>query len=153
MTGRAAQLRPRIHHESAGAVVLAGDTCLVMRRGAEWTFPKGHLEEGERPVEAAAREVREETGLDIQVDGYVGSTRYEFGPVDGPMTKRVDWYWGHPVGGSLKLEATFDEALFMPLADVPSRLTHDADGEIATQAFAMARGRELADIEGPGDRA
>jgi len=32
------------------------------------------------------------------------------------------------------------------------RLTHDAHREIATQAFALASGRELVDIDGPGDR-
>jgi len=143
-----AALRPRIHHHSAGVVVLEGDSCLVMRRGDEWIFPKGHLEERERPIDAAVREVREETGIEIEVDGYVGSTRYEFGPADGPsMTKRVDWYWGHPVGGELRVEAAFDEALFLPSADVPSRLTHDADREIATQAFAFAGGRDLVDTE------
>ena len=153
MTERDGSWRPRILHQSAGAVVLDGEDCLVIRRGAEWIFPKGHLEEHERPADAAVREVREETGLEIEIDGYVGSTRYEFGPADGPtMTKRVDWYWGHRVGGVIEVEATFDEALFLPQADVPSRLTHDADREIAAQAFALAGGRDLVDTDETNDR-
>ena len=32
-----------------------------------WGFPKGHLEEGENPLQAALREVQEETGFVVQV--------------------------------------------------------------------------------------
>lgn len=151
-TDQPAAWRPRIFHESAGVVVLDGNRCLIMRRGTEWIFPKGHLEAGERPLQAAVREVREETALEIEIDGYVGNTRYEFGPVEGPqMSKRVDWYWGHPVGGSIAVEATFAEALFVPRREALSLLTHEADREIATHAFALASGRDLDDTESATD--
>jgi 8-oxo-dGTP pyrophosphatase MutT (NUDIX family) len=53
-----------IEHHSAGAVVFIDQRALVLRRGDrnEWVFPKGHLERGEEPQDAALREVREETG-------------------------------------------------------------------------------------------
>jgi 8-oxo-dGTP pyrophosphatase MutT (NUDIX family) len=37
---------------------------LIRDSYGNWGFPKGHLENGERPEDAALREVREETGLD-----------------------------------------------------------------------------------------
>ena len=46
-----------------------GLRCLVLRRGTggrcpgSWETVHGHIEEGERPAEAAKRELREETGL------------------------------------------------------------------------------------------
>ena len=151
MTERTAPWRPRIFHESAGAVVLEADRCLVMRRDSEWIFPKGHLEANEQPIDAAIREVREETSLEIQVDGYVGNTRYEFGLPDGPgMTKSVHWYWGHRIAGEIQVEATFDEAVFLPQAEALARLTHDADREIATQAFARAVGQDVVVDEAHG---
>ena len=59
--------------ECAGAVVRdeAGRLLLVLRgrdpgRG-RWSLPGGRIEPGESAAEAAAREVREETGLEVDV--------------------------------------------------------------------------------------
>ncbi len=55
----------------AGAVVLDGETVLLVRRGAEplagqWSLPGGLLELGETVEQAIVREVREETSLDVE---------------------------------------------------------------------------------------
>ena len=54
-----------IHTESAGGVVLdaEGRVLLVSQHGTSWSLPKGHLEEGETPLEAALREIHEESGV------------------------------------------------------------------------------------------
>jgi len=44
----------------------------------EWLFPKGHIDEGEEALEAAMREVREETGFTGRVLGLVGSDEFEW---------------------------------------------------------------------------
>ena len=52
---------------AAGAVVLRRRDdrwrCLVLRAYRNWDFPKGLVEPGEEPLDAALREVTEETGL------------------------------------------------------------------------------------------
>lgn len=55
---------------------------LGRRRGAHgaesWSFPGGHLEFGESWAECAAREVREETGLELHALGFAGVTNDVF---------------------------------------------------------------------------
>lgn len=60
-----------------GAHVLARDAqgrILAVRTtylGPAWMLPGGHVERGETPHEAAVRETREETGLDVTIDRLV----------------------------------------------------------------------------------
>jgi bis(5'-nucleosidyl)-tetraphosphatase len=42
----------------------------------EWTFPKGHIERGELPEDAAMREVREEAGVLTQIVKFVGESSF-----------------------------------------------------------------------------
>ena len=62
------------YEKSCGAIVYRkfhGNTEILLRKhvnSGHWSFPKGHVEEGETEEETALREVKEETGIDILVD-------------------------------------------------------------------------------------
>ena len=72
-----------IKTESAGGVVVnpEGRVLVVSQYGTSWSLPKGHLEEGETPLEAALREIREETGVtQLELFRPLGSyTRHRLG--------------------------------------------------------------------------
>jgi 8-oxo-dGTP diphosphatase len=67
--------------ECAGAVVRDGAGRLLLVRRAHqpsqglWSIPGGRIEPGETAAEAAAREVREETGLVVEVGRLLGTVR------------------------------------------------------------------------------
>ncbi len=62
---------------AADALVIEGGKVLLMKREFEpfrgkWAIPGGFLEEGESVEECCVREAKEETGLDVEVEGLLG---------------------------------------------------------------------------------
>lgn len=85
--------------KSCGALVYRtknGEVELLLlkhRFGGHWSFPKGHVEEGETEVETALREVHEETGLTIQLEeGFRQSVEYYPRP---NIRKQVVYFLGY----------------------------------------------------------
>lgn len=126
-----------VEHHSAGAVVIIDRHVLLLRRidRNEWVFPKGHLERGERPEDAAVREVREETGLEIALLGHLGLTEYTFRRKSRTHHKVVDWFLGLRLSGEIHLEPWFAEWRLDTAADASTRLTHPEDRETLARAL------------------
>ena len=62
---------------AAVALVIDGDGLVMVKRGVEpeygkWAFPSGYVDRGEVVEAAAIREVKEETGLDVELDKLIG---------------------------------------------------------------------------------
>ena len=81
---------------------------LVHHNKGHWAFPKGHAEKNETPVEAAIRELREETGMKVthleRKRSFI--EHYEFEKPNGtPIRKTVVYYVGE-VTGKIKLQTT-----------------------------------------------
>jgi 8-oxo-dGTP diphosphatase len=76
---------------------------LLIRRGREpglglWSLPGGRVEHGETPAEAAVREVREETGLEVEPGPLIGSVDR---PGPAGTTYRIDDYACTVISGDL----------------------------------------------------
>ncbi|MDX6769486.1 MAG: NUDIX domain-containing protein [Elusimicrobiota bacterium] len=87
---------------AAGGVVGRGGKVLLvqvtnLQGEVRWTFPKGHLEGKEKPLEAALREVEEETGWRCRSMGFLAEIRYRFNRNGRPVAKTVRWYRMTPV--------------------------------------------------------
>lgn len=84
------------YRNDAGGIVLNpdGNMILVLQGNGVWSLPKGKIEEGEDRLDAARREVAEETGVsDLAYVGILGSyTRYSIddrGMEDKTSLKRI----------------------------------------------------------------
>lgn len=90
---------------AVGAVITNSDgQVLLVLRGHEpamgrWSLPGGRVEAAEAPTAALVREVREETGLDVEVGPELGRVRI---PVDAHSTYLVTDYRCHVLAGSLE---------------------------------------------------
>jgi 8-oxo-dGTP diphosphatase len=85
-TDQPTDARPGI---SAAVIAHRGRVLMVRRRAAEgqlsWQFPAGEIEPGETPEEAAVRETREETGLEVTAVTLLGERVH-------PTTRRLMSY-------------------------------------------------------------
>ncbi len=75
---RPVNLGPMTLTFSAGGVVLnpRGQVLVVNQKGTSWSLPKGHIDAGEEALEAARREVQEESGIgDLELAADLGTYR------------------------------------------------------------------------------
>ena len=124
-----------------GAVVLAGDRVLLVRRGnephkGEWSLPGGAVELGETLETPIVREVREETGLEVDVGPMVdvldrlrydpdGRVRYHYVLVD---------FLCRPSGGVLCSASDAEAAEWAPLDHLARYMLADATISVIQKA-------------------
>jgi ADP-ribose pyrophosphatase YjhB (NUDIX family) len=122
---------------SAGGVVLnrKGQVLVVNQRGRSWSLPKGHIEEGEDALEAARREIYEESGLrELKYVKELGS--YERarigrnGGENGSEWKKLTFFLFEAEGEALKpIDPDNPEARWVDREKVADLLTHPRDQE------------------------
>lgn len=102
----------------------SGKVLLTKREDFEvWCLPGGGVDDGESAAQAAIREAREETGLDVELTSLVGVYSLPYGPRGG---SHILLFSARPVGGALQLAPgeTVDIGYFDPGA-LPEPLFFD----------------------------
>jgi 8-oxo-dGTP pyrophosphatase MutT (NUDIX family) len=109
-----------------------------------WALPKGNLGSGEKPADAAEREVEEETGVDARLVTKLGDVRYVYTWAGERIFKVVSFYLFRYRGGRLgdiapeqRIEVA--EARWLPLDEAEQLLAYPGEREMAGKALAFIR--------------
>lgn len=102
-----------------------------------WSFPKGWVEPGETPQQAAIREVEEESGVQAEIIADLPPTRYFFvNREKRRVAKTVTWYLMRYTGEGNQTHAFEVSAVeWLPLESVHTRLTYKNDKELFSIAL------------------
>ena len=126
--------------KSCGALVYRheGERLMLLllrhRHGGHWSFPKGHVEGSETEVETALREVREETGLKIDLQSGFRHT-VEYYPKPG-VKKLVVYFLGQaePNALAVRQEEEISEIKWVEFDDAFQEVSFKNDRELLAKA-------------------
>jgi 8-oxo-dGTP pyrophosphatase MutT (NUDIX family) len=131
-----------VRERSAGGVVVRDGQVVVIvptRRASDGSkvlaLPKGHIDPGETALQAAVREVREETGIVGEPVTELGETRYWYRRDGQTIPKSVSFYlFRYVEGDTADHDDEVEEARWITLEDADGELSHSAEREMVARA-------------------
>lgn len=131
-----------IYEKSCGAIVYRrfhGNTEILLIKHIKsgcWSFPKGHMEEGESEVQTAVREIKEETNVDIVIDDPSFRETVVFNP-RRDTRKEVVYFIGRAVSAdAVPQESEIAEIRWAEIGRASSELAYDNDRLIVNKVKA-----------------
>lgn len=147
MARRASRRLPVERAVSAGGVVYRRrDGCIevvLCGRTEEgiWGLPKGAPNPGESLEEAAVREVSEETGLQVVIQGKIGAIEYWFAREGVRYHKFVHHYLMTATGGSVKEhDWEYDRVDWFPVEEASKTLSYRNEVDVVRKAIVLIEG-------------
>ena len=136
----------RVDEVSAGGLVIdfSGTRGLLIgridhkdasRERLLWSLPKGHIEVGETPEQAAIREVEEETGITSEITKSIGVIDFWFMAGGKRIHKTVHHFIFKEVSGELTPQITeVDEVSWFPLSEIVERLAYPDEKKLIAKS-------------------
>ncbi len=129
-----------VYREEAGRLLIA--LCGRTRAGT-WNLPKGTPSHGEDVEQTALREVKEETGLDVEIESPLGHIEYWFSRGAQRIHKRVHFYLMGERGGSFdKHDPEFDVVEWFPAVQAVRTLTVPTEADVVRRAIETLSARD-----------
>ena len=132
-----------IHEKSCGALVYRkhhGNTEILLIkhiRSGCWSFPKGHMEQGENEIQTAIREIKEETNIDVSIDDATFREVVVFNP-RRDVTKEVVYFLARAVSFDCeKQEEEIAEVRWVEMGQAAALLAYDNDRTLVGKAKAF----------------
>jgi len=136
----------RVDEVSAGGLVIdetGTKGLLIGRRDLKdasrerllWSLPKGHIEAGETPEQAAIREVAEETGIQSEIARELGIIDFWFMAGGKRIHKTVHHFLFRETGGSLAPQVSeVDDVGWFPLEEIISLLAYPDEKKLIAKS-------------------
>ena len=123
-----------------GVLALSEGRVLLVKRAIEpfkgyWDIPGGFLEAGEHPADGAVREMREETGLEIEPVEILGIFMDVYGPEQLPTLNLC--YLAKVSGGEPRASSDASDLAWFPVDKLPDEIAFSWEKE----ALALLKGR------------
>jgi 8-oxo-dGTP pyrophosphatase MutT (NUDIX family) len=139
---RRRRARPVEERSAGGVVVKGGDVLVVVptRRAADGSkvlaLPKGHLDGDETDEQAAAREVREEGGVEAELVESLGDVRYHYRREGRLISKRVRFFlFRFRSGSPADHDHEIEDARWLPMKQAIRQLTYPGEREMVQSAL------------------
>jgi 8-oxo-dGTP pyrophosphatase MutT (NUDIX family) len=142
-------MKTRFEHSAGGVVTRRNDgdvdVALAARRTRKgdlaWGLPKGLVEKGEAPEQAAVREVREETGLEAEILEPLGYISYWYVWEDERIRKMVTFFLMEATGGDVSQhDHEMEEIRWFPLQEAVRKASYPSERTVLRRAAdALAR--------------
>jgi 8-oxo-dGTP pyrophosphatase MutT (NUDIX family) len=123
-----------------GVVVRGAEVMVITPRGRSRVLglPKGGRNGDETPEETAAREVREETGITVEVRGLLGDVRYSYRRGGRRVAKTVHFYLCDFVSGdTADHDHEVDDARWILLEDARTQLSYPGERTMIERALSI----------------
>ena len=100
-----------------------------------WSLPKGHIEDGETPEQAAIREVGEETGIKSEIVRTLGVIDFWFMASGKRIHKTVHHFLFTEVGGRLAPQVTeVDDVKWFPIEEIVNKLAYPDERKLIAKS-------------------